>query len=225
MAESRAFKLVNGVTINALGLAVEGFLKGTKGMVTQSSKTTDGYMVQAKAEADGWKKIAGMDQAIMVQIMEAGDAVTVTVGQGKWSDKVGAAAIGAIMFAPLAITAGIGAYQQRKLPEEVFTFVEKFIISGGQGIAITAVSGAVVNEDMVVCPNCKAVNPKGQKFCSECGTKLGKTCPHCGATVDGSPKFCPECGQSMVIELKCPKCGTACKEGQKFCFECGEKLI
>ena len=36
MAESRVFKLMNGVTREMLGEAVEGFLRDSKGMQTQA---------------------------------------------------------------------------------------------------------------------------------------------------------------------------------------------
>ena len=50
MAESRVFKLMNGVTLEMLGEAVEGFLRDSKGMQTQAGQTTGGrgYPVQTK---------------------------------------------------------------------------------------------------------------------------------------------------------------------------------
>ena len=41
MAESRVFKLMNGVTLEMLGEAVEGFLRDSKGMQTQAGQTTE----------------------------------------------------------------------------------------------------------------------------------------------------------------------------------------
>ena len=55
MAESRVFKLMNGVTLEMLGEAVEGFLRDSKGMQTQAGQTTGGYLIQGRQEADGWK--------------------------------------------------------------------------------------------------------------------------------------------------------------------------
>lgn len=131
MAESRVFKLMNGVTLEMLGEAVESFLRDSKGMQTQAGQTTEGYLVQGKQEADGWKRISGTDQAISVQMFKAGDVVNVTTGFGKWSDKIGAGVVGYFVFAPLAITAAIGAFMQKKLPGEIFDYIEKFILSGG----------------------------------------------------------------------------------------------
>ena len=48
MAESRVFKLMNGVTLEMLGEAVEGFLRDSKGMQTQAGQTTGGYLIQGR---------------------------------------------------------------------------------------------------------------------------------------------------------------------------------
>ena len=151
MAESRVFKLMNGVTLEMLGEAVEGFLRDSKGMQTQAGQTTGGYLIQGRQEADGWKRISGTDQAISVQMFKAEDVVNVTTGFGKWSDKIGAGVVGYFVFAPLAITAAIGAFLQKKLPGEIFDFIEKFILSGGQSAAIGMSVGRMLNQDEVIC--------------------------------------------------------------------------
>lgn len=225
MAETKVFKLLNGVTVEMLGEAVECFLRDQKGMITQAGKTTEGYLVQGKQEADGWKKISGTDQAISVQMFQAGDVLNVTTGFGKWSDKVGAGVLGYFVFAPLAVTAAIGAFMQKKLPGEIFDFMEKFILSGGQSAAVGLSGGKLISDNEVICKECKTSNPKGQKFCSNCGAKLMKQCPNCGIDIADGIKFCPECGASTVVEHNCPNCGTAYNDGQKFCLECGQALI
>ncbi len=197
MAETRVFKLLNGVTVEAIGEAVENFLRDKKGMVTQSGRTTEGYLVQGKQEADTWKKISGMDQAISVQIFQAGDIINVAAGFGKWSDKVGAGVL-SFAFAPLAATAAIGAFMQKKLPGEIFDIIEKFILSGGQSAQVGVSGGKLLSEDEILCPSCKTPNKKGTKFCTNCGTKLIQQCPSCGADIQGNPKFCPECGTPLA---------------------------
>lgn len=224
MAETKVFKLLNGVTVEMIGEAVECFLRDQKGMITQAGKTTEGYLVQGKQESDGWKKISGTDQAISIQIFQTGDVINVTAGFGKWSDKIGAGVLGYFVFAPLAITAAIGAFMQKKLPGEIFDVIEKFILSGGQSASVGLSGGKLISNTEVVCKSCKTSNPKGQKFCSNCGAKLMKQCPNCGIDIADDVKFCPECGASTVIEHNCPNCGTAYDDGQKFCLECGQAL-
>lgn len=225
MAETKVFKLLNDVTMEMIGEAVEGYLRDSKGMITQAGKTTEGYIVQGKQEADMWKKISGTEQAITVQMFQSGDIINITAGFGKWSDKIGAGIVGTfIAFAPLAFTAAIGAYMQKKLPGEIFDFIEKFILSGGQSAAVGVSGGKMLSDDEVICKECKTSNPKGKKFCSNCGAKLMQQCPNCQADVADGVKFCPECGASMVVEHNCPNCGTSYGEGQKFCLECGQAL-
>ncbi len=89
MAESRVFQKVDGVTIEGIGRCVQNFLRSSKGIMVQGGKAGEGYIVQAK-ENDSWKKVAGMSNAIEVQISDAGNGILVNIGNGQWSDKVGA---------------------------------------------------------------------------------------------------------------------------------------
>mgnify|MGYP002516055825 CR=1 FL=1 len=222
MANSKTFVLLNGVTVEKIGEHLVAWFENTKKMQAEGGKAQGGgYFVQAKDYEDGWKKISGMSKAIQIQLIKADNNVMVNCDFGKWSDKLGAGAVGMFVFAPLAATAALGAFKQSQLPNEVFDEIEKFIMSGGVSAVLSM--GGKINEDEIECPSCHAKNPKGQKFCKECGTKLGKTCPHCGAAIDNDTKFCPECGNSTVKENVCVKCGAAIREGEKFCPECGAK--
>lgn len=221
-SQSRVYQLPEEITIDALGRGIEGFLRTDKGMTVEGTATPEGYFLQAKTESDGWKSISGMAQAVQVQIVQSGSMATVEIGHGKWSDKVGAGVAGAFLFAPLAITAGIGAYQQSKLPDEIFSFIDQFLASGGKTFVVGASAPAPAGQ--VQCPKCGARNPEGSKFCLSCGAPLGSTCPKCGANVRQGAKFCPACGASLASEGTCPKCGASVEPGQKFCPECGTRL-
>jgi len=132
MADSRIFKLSDGLDLEKVGQAIQNWLREKKQLHAEGMHTNEGYLVQAKQE-DSWKTIVGMDSAIQVQIFNAGEnQIMVNVGSGKWIDKAGAATIGMIAFAPLAVTAAIGAWNQKKLPDELFSNVEQFIMSGGK---------------------------------------------------------------------------------------------
>ncbi|WP_338207644.1 double zinc ribbon domain-containing protein [Lactiplantibacillus paraxiangfangensis] len=224
MADSKIFKLSDGVDIEKVGQAIQGWLREKKQLHTEGMHTNEGYLVQAKEE-DSWKKIVGMDSAIQVQIYKAGeDQIMVNVGSGKWVDKAGAATIGMVAFAPLAVTAAIGAWNQKKLPDELFEFVEQFILSGGKTVMVSMSASQDIKDGEVVCPNCKAVNKAGAKFCVSCGTKLGKECPNCHAAVGLDTKFCPECGTDLnpkPKEVTCPDCQKVVSADTKFCPNCG----
>lgn len=224
MADSKIFKLSDGLDIEKIGQAVQNWLREKKQLHAEGIRTNEGYLVQAKQE-DSWKKVVGMDSAIQVQIFSAGeDQVMVNVGSGKWVDKAGAATIGMVAFAPLAVTAAIGAWNQKKLPEELFSYIEQFIISGGKSVTVSMAASQSVHDGEVLCPNCKAVNAKGTKFCTSCGTKLGKECPNCHEQVGLNTKFCPNCGTDLnpkPKEVTCPDCQQVVSSEVKFCPNCG----
>ena len=161
MTESKVFRMPEGIDASAVGKEVENFLRSSKKLVTEGTKTPDGYFVQAKEqEGSSWKRLAGMTMAIQVQIVEISDTITVNIGNGQWSDKIGAGAVGVVLFAPLAVTAAVGAYNQKKLPGEIFDHIEKFLLGGGKSVMMNSFGADVANENEVICPNCKSSNSK-----------------------------------------------------------------
>lgn len=195
MNETRVFML-NGTQVQDIVTRLEGFFRTEKGMDVQSSQTTDGYVMQASQPKDGWKTLTGMRLAVTVQMAVAGDQLNVSIGEGQWSDKIGAGAIGLFVAWPLAITAGMGAYKQKKLPSEVFQVIENTIMTGGQPVVVSG-AGQTVAAGMTVCPSCKAQLAPGSKFCNRCGAKLGQKCPNCGAEITADSDFCSECGVKL----------------------------
>lgn len=98
------------------------FLRGEKGMEVQSVATPNGYLIQA-AQADTLRTLSGMKLATTVELTVNGTQLNVTLGEGQWADKLGAGAVGIFLLWPLAVTAGIGVYKQKKLPSEIFEVV------------------------------------------------------------------------------------------------------
>lgn len=176
--------------------AVKSYLKMQKGMETQSAKTTEGYVIQASQPRDAWKTISGTRLAITIHMTVINDMLNVTVGEGQWSDKLGAGAIGWFVAWPLAVTAIVGAFRQKNLPAEIFTLVERTIYTGGREVMVQG-SGTVLAEGEIACPNCKSHNPTGSQFCNNCGTKLNSNCPSCGAPIVSSMNFCNNCGAKL----------------------------
>lgn len=195
MNETRVFML-NGTQVQDIVTRLEGFFRTEKGMDVQSSQTTDGYVMQASQPKDGWKTLTGMRLAVTVQMAVAGDQLNVSIGEGQWSDKIGAGAIGLFVAWPLAITAGMGAYKQKKLPSEVFQVIENTIMTGGQPVVVSG-AGQTVADGMTLCPSCKTQLAPGSKFCNRCGAKLGQKCPNCGAEITADSAFCSECGVKL----------------------------
>lgn len=195
MSESRVFVL-NGITVQAVAARLENFFRSEKGMEVQSSQTTDGYVMQASQPKDGWKTLTGMRLAVTVQMAVMENHLNVTVGEGQWSDKIGAGAIGLFIAWPLAITAGMGAFKQKKLPAEIFQVIENCIMTGGQPVVVNG-AGTAVTPGMMLCPNCHTQIPGGSRFCSYCGTRLNNKCPKCGADIIGGSAFCASCGEKL----------------------------
>lgn len=231
MADSKMFRLCPGCTMKSVVLVVEDFLKTTKKMQTQKMDGGNCWIVQGKDEAK-WKVATGMSSALQVKISEFGqDTVNVEIGSGKWADKLGAGAVGALVFAPLALTAAFGAWQQKGLAKEVFDRIDAHIFARGEDtpkapgqIEVENEKNAAIAAGKTICPKCGAFNEKGTKFCSSCGEKLQLPCPKCGAPLALGQKFCPECGAKIGGPKKCPQCGVEAPEGKKFCAECGSPI-
>jgi RNA polymerase subunit RPABC4/transcription elongation factor Spt4 len=186
-------------------------------------------LVQAKPK-DRWKKLVGMDNSIQAQFLDQETSVVVNVGSGKWIDKAAAAGIGAFVFAPLLVTAAIGAWMSKKLPEELFDHLERFVVSGGKTSIISMSSKDAISESEVVCPKCRAKNQSGTRFCNSCGEKLLLECKACGANIVPGTKFCNSCGANIAEQIqlakessivRCAACDTVIPDGVKFCPECG----
>lgn len=86
--------MLNGTDVQKIVTRLEGFFRTEKGMEVQSSKTTEGYVMQASQPKDGWKTLTGMRLAVTVQMTVMGNQLNVNIGEGQWSDKIGAGAIG-----------------------------------------------------------------------------------------------------------------------------------
>lgn len=200
MSDTRVYVL-NGTDMQTVAERVEAFLKEEKNMEVQGVPSGESYLIQA-TQKDTLRTIAGMKLATTVQMTVSGDNLNVTIGEGQWADKLGAGAVGLFIAWPLAVTAGIGAYKQKKLPEEILNLIGQVLMNPGQPVVTPVASGqgtpqATVAAQTQVCPQCQAQVPAGAKFCNNCGAKLITVCPECGANVRPGSKFCSECGHAL----------------------------
>ena len=229
MADSKVFNLEQGVTAIMVAQGLEAFFQDKKGLLSEIVETPQGIVVQAR-QKDSWKKFVGMDNAVQVQIFDQQPSIIVNVGSGKWIDKAGAATVGAIVFAPLLVTAAIGAWASKKLPDEIYDFIERFILSGGKTASVSMRMSDGLKAGEALCPSCKAKNAESTKFCNSCGANMTNPCPKCGANLKPGIKFCSECGANTEVEAKkaqedsivnCEKCENVIPDGVKFCPNCG----
>ncbi len=89
------------------------------------------FQMRQKYDAD-WKKTAsrltGLDTAATVTIRAEGDSLGVEVGGGKWLDKAAVAGFATfVTLGMLIIPAGIGAWKQRQLLDELVMEIDNFI--------------------------------------------------------------------------------------------------
>ncbi|MBV8452565.1 MAG: zinc ribbon domain-containing protein, partial [Deltaproteobacteria bacterium] len=47
------------------------------------------------------------------------------------------------------------------------------------------------------CSSCGSDNPKGKRFCGDCGAPLANHCPKCGAQNPPGKRFCGDCGAAL----------------------------
>ena len=195
MADAKVYKL-GTLTLADVARELEEYLRFQKNLETEGVAQAENiYFIQAR-QTEGWKKFAGMDKAVQVKLTVHEDYLTVDIGAGRWVDKLGAATVGYLVFAPLMITAAIGAIGQDKLPQEIFGFVERLTMLHGHptmDIMETAPNAACV------CGACHSPLPAGARFCPGCGApvRAGRTCPGCGAEVGEGARFCAGCGTKL----------------------------
>lgn len=199
MADAKVYRLDSGLTLEDVAHALEGFLRTQKRLETEGVAQSDtSYFIQAR-QTESWKKFVGMDQAIQVRLSVYGDALTVDLGAGRWVDKLGAATVGYIVFAPLLLTAAIGAIGQQKLPQEIFDFIQRYTFLGKPLDINDFRETPPETASDPCCAGCGQPLPAGAKFCPNCGKAAGSgKCPVCGAVPSsGGARFCAECGAPL----------------------------
>jgi len=101
---------------------VRAWLRSEEFDSTQVNTETQGVLLEIKKRGD-WRKYVGMATALNVLFEQTGETLTVEIGAGQWIDKAGAGAVGMFVFAPIAITAGYGVWEQKKMPDKIFDFI------------------------------------------------------------------------------------------------------
>ena len=125
MMQSRSFNCPIAL-FPELTRAVQGWLSA-EGFTCQRLQMEDGGIVIQIEKAGEWRKVLGMSTAIHIVFHEAENMLTVEIGQGRWLDKAAAGMLSIIVLLPLAITAGVGAWQQLKLPKRIFGYITEYI--------------------------------------------------------------------------------------------------
>ncbi|HET9525172.1 MAG TPA: TIR domain-containing protein [Pyrinomonadaceae bacterium] len=102
---------------------VRGWLNQQDFDTQQISADHDSVLLQIKKRGS-WRDLVGMATSLNV-VFHAGEenTLTVEIGAGKWIDKAAVGTVSLLILWPLAITAGIGAWEQMKMPENIFEYI------------------------------------------------------------------------------------------------------
>lgn len=128
--QNYTYKLKDGKNLKGLISAVDTYLSDTENMETQrvAGENNEYTMLQARAKGGKLKQIVGMDKAITIRfIKKSYDSVCMEIGEAKWADKGAAMAVSMFVLWPLAITSGIGMYQQGSLPKKIKNAADKYM--------------------------------------------------------------------------------------------------
>ena len=116
---------IPGKQKKVLANRIAGFLQVEDYEVQVMPLDTGVILIQA-AKKGGWRRLVGMKSASNVLIEPAEGTTMVKIGAGKWLEKAATGAIGMMFFWPLAVTTGLGIYEQKQLPNKIFRIVEQF---------------------------------------------------------------------------------------------------
>ena len=234
--ETRIFRIPPNMPVQAVASHVDHYLRANQGLQVQGASNGEECVLQCRQEKDGWKTVSGMRLATTVQITRtAPDNINVTISE--WSDKIGAGVAGMLLFWPLAVTAGIGAYKQKKLPEEIFRCIENYLISStrpGQAPQQTSsvntaqqqnASGFTPNQQAAPPPQTMPPEMMDQTIPQEAAQTQPPAliCPSCQTVCAPGSRFCNLCGAPLTKQT-CPSCGGDITAGSKFCPHCGKPL-
>jgi hypothetical protein len=138
-----------------------------KGYETQSFGNATEMMVQIR-KAGILRKATGMDQALTVHMTRLGGATNVSLGQASWGTKAVGEAVGLFLVWPLMLTATYGAYEQAKLPSEIWATIDGYAAATGVNLETTPHTFVQTSH----CPHCGVTNSSDSSFCSACGERL-----------------------------------------------------
>jgi len=95
----------------------------SEGFDTQQVSADDQSLLIQIKKRGGWRDLVGMATSLNILFHHNDDTLTVEIGAGKWVDKAAVGTVSLFILWPLAITAGMGAWEQMKMPDKVFDFV------------------------------------------------------------------------------------------------------
>lgn len=196
MPDQRVFHAPN-LDMGRLVQALADWYRAQKFDVQVLDLPQGGVVIQARQE-ETWRNLLGVSSALNVALRRQGENLLVEIGAGKWVDKAIAAGAGLFILWPLLFTAAYGAWQQSKLPQRTFEFIQYFIATGAALPADTAawVAGRYQEAQRYVSAvqATTAPAPSGEEAAPAGPYRF---CPQCGGELPAGARFCPACGAKL----------------------------
>ncbi len=90
---------------------------------TQQMGTDDDSLLLQIKKRGSWRDLVGMATSLNIVFHSGDDTLIVEIGAGKWIDKAAVGTVSLFILWPLAITAGMGAWEQMKMPDRIFDYI------------------------------------------------------------------------------------------------------
>jgi hypothetical protein len=121
------FYTSDNLNIERLASDLEKFYR-SQGYQAQQIGNSDQIMVQLKKGGE-LESLIGMQAALTITIQRTAGGVMVAIGQQKWVDKAAVGVVGVVIpvLWPLLITAGLGAFRQATLANQVMTILDGLV--------------------------------------------------------------------------------------------------
>ena len=102
---------------------LRGWLNSQDFDAQQMNTDDDSVLIQIKKRGS-WRDYVGMATSLNIVFHPCEDeTLTVEIGAGKWIDKAAVGTVSLFILWPLAITAGMGAWEQAKMPDRIFDYI------------------------------------------------------------------------------------------------------
>lgn len=95
----------------------------SEGFDTQQVSADDQSLLIQIKKRGSWRDFVGMATSLNILFHQFDETLTVEIGAGKWVDKAAVGTVSLFILWPLAITAGMGAWEQMKMPDRIFDFI------------------------------------------------------------------------------------------------------
>lgn len=201
-------------------------------------------------ERQEWRKFLGMAMGLQVELNYSNPGLMVTISATKWVDKavVGGIAVATIATGgiglPLAIPAAFGYWQQKKLPDRSFAFIQAVVASQVSSNHVTDTNKvhqgtpippppadwnggsdpreAKVTLESLVESNFKMKSSLGNSSMPGSANSNSSS----PSTHDPAPGSESTVGSTSTTggTVVCPKCGKPVAPGKRFCGMCGSPL-